>query len=130
MQNEERKSLINQLSDKFQNEKYRGTDWKDVYLAGSGFKINGRLVAPLTISKKQMDQLVALKKFLEENNEITQEDLNILLNTKLFKFMFLRKVNAMLPDLLSEIKQHGAVYVATYYANRLNINDQIDKILP
>lgn len=130
MEKEERKSLINQLNDKFQNEKYRGTDWKGVYLAGNGAKINGRLVAPLTISKKQMDQLIALKKFIEENDNITQEDLNVLLNTKFFKFKFLRKVNQTLPDLLSEIKQHSAIYVATYYANRVRVNEQIEKVLP
>ena len=77
-----------------------------------------------------MDQLVALKKFVEENEDITQEDLNFLLNTTLFKFKFLRKVNVTLPDLLSEIKQYSAIYVATYYANRVRTNEQIEKMLP
>ena len=60
----------------------------------------------------------------------SQEKLNDLLNSDIKKFKFLIKVNNILPDFLSELKDHGPGTVACYYANREHINEQIDKILP
>ena len=130
MKKEERKSLIAELIGRIEFEKISCIQDKEVILGEVENRINGRKTNTLKIPARQMDQLVALSKFLRKNSNVTQEDLNYLLKTKWIKFKFLRKINNMMPDLLDEIKNHGPQHVAIYYANRVQVNEQIEKALP
>ncbi len=127
---EERKSLIAELTEKIAHEKITGSREKDVIVGGSYQRIRRTMGHPLKVSKNEYDQLVALSKFLGVPPEITQEDLNELLETKFSAFGFLRKVNNILPDFLLEIRDHGPQSVACYYANRKQTIKEIDRALP
>ena len=138
MQKEERKNLIIKLKDKLEygyievlgNKNFLNSN-KEVVVGGRYSRMMGHiLVSPVKVSKQQLDQLYGLSKFLRENPHVTQEDLNELLKTKFFKFKFLRKVNKLLPDLLIELRDYSAQSVALYYANRVQVNEQIEKALP
>ncbi len=130
MERKQRKNLIAELTGRLEFEKLSGSQEKEVIVGGSYQPLIRRLRKPLTVTKHQMDQLVALSNFIKIHPEFTQEDLNELLNAKPLKFKFLREVNTMLPDMLEELRDHGPGSVACYYANRMHINEQIDKILP
>ena len=119
-----------ELYKKLETEKHLGFRDEDVIVGGSCDRVRKRLTNPLTITKGEMNQLVALHKCLKNHPEFTQEDLNKLLCADIGKFKFLIKVNNILPDMLEELKDHGPGSVACYYANRMRINEQIDKILP
>ena len=127
---DERKSLLVELYKKLETEKRLGFRDKDVIVGGSCDRVRYRLTRPLTITKEEMNQLVGLHRFLKDHPKFTQEDLNELLCADVRKCEFLRKVNNVLPDMLEELKDHGPGSVACYYANRMHINEQIDKILP
>ena len=127
---DEQKSLLVELYKKLETEKHLGFRDKNVIVGGMYNTVRRKLGKPLTITKEEMDQLVALYRFLKDHPDFTQEQLNDLLNADIHKFKFLIKVNNILPDFLSELKDHGPGSVACYYANRMHINEQIDKILP
>lgn len=127
---DEQKRLLVELYKKLEQEKHLGFRDKDVIVGGMYNTVRRQLGKPLTITKEEMDQLVALYRFLKEHNDFTQEELNKLLIEDVHKFKFLIKVNNILPDFLNELKDHGPGTVACYYANREHINKEIDKLLP
>lgn len=130
MERLEKRSLIVELRDRIESEKLYGSREKDIIVGGSYERLRRKLSRPLKIKKEEMDQLVALRKFLIANPYVTQEDLNALLYGALIKFDFLRKVNKMLPDFANELRDHGAQVVACYYANRTRTVKEIDRALP
>lgn len=127
---DEQKSLLVELYKKLDCEKHLGLSDKEVVVGGSYDFVKGRVTRPLTITKEEMDQLVALYRFLKDHPDFTQEKLTDLLNSDVLKFKFLIKVNNIFPDFLSELKDHGPGTVACYYASREHINKEIDKLLP
>ena len=102
---------------------------KQIVVGGSCSRITGKITKSVKIKKSEYDQLVGLYKFIQEHKDLTQEELDFVLKTKFLKFRFLRKVNALVPDFLNELKMHGAMQVALYYANRIQVNEQIDGVL-
>jgi len=121
------KNLINKLNEKLEKEKCIGRN-KPIVIGGIYYQVSrqkGKSIDPIIIPKEQLDKLVALSKFLRENENITQEDLDLLLKTKLFKYRFLRKLNNKIPDFLEELKTNGPQSVALYYANRIHSKKQI-----
>lgn len=82
-----------------------------------------------TVTKHQYNQLIALQRFLQENENLTQKEFNCLLKTKFLKFKFLREVNAILPDMLSKLKEHSAMYVVLSYVSAKNANKEMEKVL-
>lgn len=130
MEKQEIRSLVVELRDRIESEKLYGSREKDIIVGGSYERLRRKLSRPLKIKKEEMDQLIALRKFLIANPYVTQEDLNALLCGELMKFKFLRKVNKMLPDFAEELRDYGAQVVACYYANRIRAVKEIDRALP
>lgn len=130
MERKQRKNLIAELTGRLEFEKISGSKEKEVVVGGVYQEVRRRLGKPLKITKTQMDQLVALHNFVKIHNELTQEDLNELLNLHKHKFKFLVELNNMLPDFLDELKDHGPGSVACYYANRKQLNKELERRLP
>lgn len=123
------KNLLKKLDEKLANEKYLGCSVKDV-VVGGGLRLDGRIKKPVTMPKEQFDQICALYKFLKENNNLTQEELNNLLKTKFVQYKFLRQINKKMPGLLDELKTHGPMYVAGYIAYLNKTNEELKRVLP
>ena len=125
------KNLVRELTKKLAIRELESSFYsdKDIHVGGRYNRATGKTEGAIKIKQTEFDQLEGLYLFVKENQSLTQEELNELLKTKFLKFKFLRKVNAMLPDLLAEIKMHGAMQVAIYYANRVHVNKQIDRVL-
>ena len=65
----------------------------------------------------------------KENSELTNEDIREILNSN-NKFSFLRKLDKLIPDFYEELKLHGPMSIATTYASRKHMNEQLNKRLP
>lgn len=64
-------------------------------------------------------EIFELKNFLENNGDITNEELSAILSTNIFYFGFLRKLLKAVPNLVELIKVYDAKFVAETYVNYL-----------
>ncbi|MBQ8615525.1 MAG: hypothetical protein IJ415_03055 [Clostridia bacterium] len=74
---------------------------------------------PKYISVIEYFQIFKLESFVKIYNELTNENLDCLLQQKFEEFAFLRKLNNSVDDLLDMLKIHGAKSVAIMYVNEL-----------
>lgn len=89
----------------------------------------GYTLNPKYISNKQYFQIAQFYNFLKENPNLTNEDILEILNSN-NKFSFLRKLDKLIPDFYEELKLHGPMCIATTYASRKHMNEQLKKRLP
>ena len=129
MQKEERKGLVVKLYNKmrfakFQAEEKEDRDNNSLFIKPVGYTLN-----PKYISRKEYFQVAQFYTFLKENSELTNEDIREILNSN-NKFSFLRKLDKLIPDFYEELKLHGPMSIATTYASRKHMNEQLKKRLP
>ena len=129
MQKEERKNLVVKLYNKmrfakFQAEVKENKDNNSLFVKPVGYTLN-----PKYISNKQYFQIAQLYNFLKENPDLKDEEIREILNSN-NKFSFLRKLDKSMPDFIEELKLHGPMTIATTYASRKHINEQLKKRLP
>ena len=79
-----------------------------------------------TTTKHQRAQVYALAKFLKDNEELTQDELDKILKARFFKFAFLRKLNNEIQDLIQELKKHGPSTVLMRY-HQFKMVDKYEK---
>ncbi len=70
------------------------------------------------ISKQEYNQLLGLHKFMQNNPKLTESDIRNMLYRKSVTFAFLIECDRKIDDFLSEVKRHGAYYMAEYIAGR------------
>ena len=129
MQKEERKGLVVKLYNKmrfakFQAEVKENKDNNSLFVKPVGYTLN-----PKYISHKEYFQVAQFYNFLKENPNLTNEDIREILNSN-NKFSFLRKLDKLIPDFYEELKLHGPMTMATTYASRKHMNEQLKKRLP
>lgn len=66
-----------------------------------------------SMNKYQYSQLFALYNFMKDNPNLSEADVRKLLRSKPIKFAFLNKCDSEVEDFLSDLKDHGPVYIAT-----------------
>ena len=74
-------------------------------------------INPRYISDEHYFQIVEFYNFLQENPDLTTNEIREVLKGKTLKFAFLRKLDQLIPDLFDELKQHGPGSIATHYVN-------------
>jgi len=129
MENEVRKKLVVELYKKMQFAKFQAQtkengDKDDLFLKPKGARIN-----PKYLSDKQYFQIAQFYVFLKENPDLTSEEIREVLKSN-NKFSFLRKLDKLIPDFYEELKLHGPMTIATTYASRKHMNEQLNKRLP
>ena len=119
MEKEERKSLVVNLYKKLNLAKFKAdieksadkNSQKDVFHKPRGLRIN-----PKYLSQKQYFQIAEFYVFLHENSSLTDGEIREILNSN-NKFSFLRKLDKVIPDFFTELKDHGVMTMATTYVN-------------
>ncbi|MBR4998512.1 MAG: hypothetical protein IKY10_01410 [Clostridia bacterium] len=129
MEKEEKQKLVVELYKKIKIAKLQaqtrdGVDKDDLFLKPKGIRLN-----PKYITEKEYFQIAQFYKFLKENPELKDEEIREILNAN-NKFSFIRKLDGKIPDLFSELKLHGPMYIATDYASRKHTSEQLEKKLP
>lgn len=129
MQKEERKGLVVKLYNKMrfaklQAETKEERDNNSLFLKPVGYTLN-----PKYISHKEYFQVAQFYNFLKENPNLTNDEIREILNSN-NKFSFLRKLDKLILDFYEELKLHGPMTIATTYASRKHMNEQLKKRLP
>ena len=110
------KKLIVALTEKIEEHKMKqigGNFEKEGMFYITKVKFNAK-----SMSKYQYSQLFALHDFMKDNPKLSEADVRKLLRSKPIKFAFLNKCDVEVEDFLSDLKDHGPVYVATYIESR------------
>ena len=108
--NDATKKLVVALTEKIEEKKRQqigGNFEKDGLLFKTKLIFNAKY-----ISKYQYSQLFALYDFMQDNPKLKEAEIRNLLRLKPIKFAFLNKCDSEIQDFLSELKDHGPVYVA------------------
>ena len=109
------KNLIEQLNRKLNIVKTQAVKVEDFVFVKDDKKQISMFSLSETITKKQRAQVYALYNFLNENKNLTQEELDDILKSKIFKFAFLRKLNKIIDNLPEELMTKGPTYVMWQY---------------
>lgn len=83
---------------------------------------------PKLISNKQYYQIAEFYNFLEENEDLTLEEIREILKSKPIEYGFLRKLDKLIPDFFEELKHHGPMCIAIEFVNS-KVNKEHYKIL-
>lgn len=129
MQKEDRKNLVVKLYNKMQIAKRQAEvkedrDNNSLFVKPVGYTLN-----PKYISHKEYFQVAQFYNFLKENPDLKDDEIKEILNSN-NKFSFLRKLDKLIPDFYEELKLHGPMTIATTYASRKHMNEQLKKRLP
>lgn len=114
--NDETKKLVVALTEKIKQERQKelGDGFqRDGELFKTTFKFNAK-----TMTKSQYSQLFALYTFMEENPNVTEDEIRKVLHSKSINFWFLNKCDANIEDFISELRKHGPVSMALKVENR------------
>jgi len=129
MQKEERKGLVVNLYQRVQFAKQVQSKFERSSVEDDLFIKLGGFSTPKNLARDKYFQIAQFYNFLKENPNLTNEDIRKILNSN-NKFSFLRKLDKLIPDFYEELKLQGPMTIATTYASRKHMNEQLKKRLP
>jgi len=129
MQKEERKGLVVNLYQRVQFAKQVQSKFERSSVEDDLFIKLGGFSTPKNLARDKYFQIAQFYNFLKENPNLTNEDIRKILNSN-NKFSFLRKLDKLIPDFYEELKLQGPMTIATTYASRKHMNEQLNKRLP
>ena len=129
MQKEERKGLVVNLYQRVQFAKQVQSKFERSSVEDDLFMKLGGFSTPKNLARDKYFQIAQFYNFLKENPNLTNEDIRKILNSN-NKSSFLRKLDKLIPDFYEELKLRGPMTIATTYANRKHMNEQLKKRLP
>lgn len=118
MEKQEKQNLLKKLDHRM---RYAKMQSKIIDEPNKDIIIKEEKLNPKYISSKQYFQLAQFYQFLINNPDITEDDARELLNSKI-KFSYLRRVDKLVPNFISELKHHGPMSIAiSYIENKHNV---------
>ncbi|MBE7076454.1 MAG: hypothetical protein E7374_01005 [Clostridiales bacterium] len=117
----ERKSLIRELTYNLNRAKEEASksvvrkDMRKGILFVPYYGVTG--LNPDCISGEEFQQIMFLSQFLKCYPKVNDDNIDEVLNSKHFKFKFLRKLHSMIPDMVEKIRENGPKSVAEEYAH-------------
>lgn len=115
--------LVNELAEKLK--KFRTKSYKVSFSereAGDAVFVQRKeesFINPKYLKLINYFEIMGLEEFAKENQELTQENLDEILEFKKVDFAFLRELNNSIDNMLEELNKHGAKAVAIIHVNNM-----------